>query len=309
MWQPFDAANFIRIHQLVNKTNQFNLTTRRYTDAELRAVMQDADAFGLQFRLLDRLGDNGMIAVVIGRLQPDGDVALESWLMSCRVIGRRVEEAILPIVVEMARRRGSARLIGLYRPTSRNAMVAELYPGFGFTRLRTTATSGDLHCIQMLCARARRRSSWKRRSMPDAEIYAGLTTIFHELFGDATIVLRPETTARDIAGWDSLRMVLIAVAAEERFGIKLRARDLDRLAQVSDLVAAIRSQMNVPAVTPAALYLDLMKRVLTDTAFTDEPNNRRRVASVRRRFSTALYSGSRAHHAADRPASTICSIA
>lgn len=81
--------------------------------------------------------------------------------------------------------------------------------------------------------------------MPDAEIYAGLTTIFHELFGDATIVLRPETTARDIAGWDSLRMVLIAVAAEERFGIKLRARDLDRLAQVSDLVAAIRSQMNV----------------------------------------------------------------
>jgi len=75
--------------------------------------------------------------------------------------------------------------------------------------------------------------------MPEREIYAGLTAIFHELFGDETIVLAPETTARDIPGWDSLRMVLIAVAAEERFGIRLRTRDLDRLQTVGDLVAVI----------------------------------------------------------------------
>lgn len=80
--------------------------------------------------------------------------------------------------------------------------------------------------------------------MLEADIYAGLTEIFHELFGDPTIVLRPETTAKDVPGWDSLRMVLIAVATEARFGVKLRARDLDDLRRVGDLVDAIRRHLH-----------------------------------------------------------------
>ena len=70
MWKRFDKIGLQRIVQLINKSNQFNLTTRRYTDEDVIAVMADPDAFGLQLRLTDRFGDNGIIAVIIGRLQP-----------------------------------------------------------------------------------------------------------------------------------------------------------------------------------------------------------------------------------------------
>ncbi len=70
VWKRFDRIGLQRIVQLINKSNQFNLTTRRYTDEDVIAVMADPDAFGLQLRLLDRFGDNGIIAIIIGRLQP-----------------------------------------------------------------------------------------------------------------------------------------------------------------------------------------------------------------------------------------------
>lgn len=135
VWRRFDAGNLARIHQLTAKTNQFNLTTIRYSEDALRAVMADPRAFGLQFRLHDRFGDSGIIGVVIGRLQPLGDVTIESWLMSCRVIGRRLEPAMLRVVAEHATRIGGRRLTGEYRPTTRNGIVAEFYPGLGFEML------------------------------------------------------------------------------------------------------------------------------------------------------------------------------
>ena len=122
MWRRFDADGLARIVQLINKTNQFNLTTRRYTEQEVTTVMTAADAFGLQFRLIDRFGDNGMIAVVIGRL--DGpDLDLDTWLMSCRVLGRQVEAATLAVVAQEARALGARSLVGRYKPTAKNAMV------------------------------------------------------------------------------------------------------------------------------------------------------------------------------------------
>ncbi len=135
-WRPFDALGAQRITQLINKTNQFNLTTRRYTSHEVDAVTGDARAVGLQLRLADRFGDNGIIAVVIGRLTEDGaSLLLDTWLMSCRVLGRRVEEATLAIVAGEAARLGARRLIGRYLPTEKNAMVANLYAKLGFSRI------------------------------------------------------------------------------------------------------------------------------------------------------------------------------
>ena len=131
-WRRFDLGGLQRIVQLINKTNQFNLTARRYTEAEIRAVMDDPRAFGLQFRLLDRFGDNGVIAIVIGRLNDGQDCILDTWLMSCRVLGRGVEDASLAVIVEQARSLGAQRLIGEYRPTPRNAMVAGHYQRLGF---------------------------------------------------------------------------------------------------------------------------------------------------------------------------------
>ena len=92
--QPFDETGRARIAQLINKSNQFNLTTRRYTEADVAAVQNDPDAFTLQVRLADAFGDNGMISVLICRRQQD-DWNIDTWLMSCRVLGRKVETAVL----------------------------------------------------------------------------------------------------------------------------------------------------------------------------------------------------------------------
>jgi FkbH-like protein len=148
-WRRFDAVGLPRIVQLINKTNQFNLTTRRVTEEEATAMMADPRRLTLQLRLLDRFGDNGMIAVVIGRLAATGsadppadmlpaDMLIETWLMSCRVLGRGVEEATLGLIAAEAERLGAGRLIGEYRPTAKNGMVREHYLQLGFAPLSET---------------------------------------------------------------------------------------------------------------------------------------------------------------------------
>lgn len=143
-WKRFDAAGQQRIVQLVNKTNQFNLTTPRYSDAGIAALIADPNVLALQFRLRDTFGDNGVIAIVIGRLTSAGDVDLESWLMSCRVLGRGVETACLAVVATEARRMGATALLGRYVPTDRNDMVREHYPRLGFAQT-DVATDGETH--------------------------------------------------------------------------------------------------------------------------------------------------------------------
>ena len=137
VWSRFDTTGLARTTQLINKTNQFNLTTRRYSEDEVASVMNNADAFGLQLRLLDRFGDNGIIGIVIGRRTADAprDILVDTWLMSCRVLGRGVEAATLDLVVRAARTLGGTRLIGEYVPTKKNGMVREHFPRLGFARL------------------------------------------------------------------------------------------------------------------------------------------------------------------------------
>lgn len=134
---PVDAVVLPRVTQLLNKTNQFNLTTRRYTDAEVARLAGDPAAVALAFRLADKFGDNGLISVVIARPDPAlerDELLIDSWLMSCRVLGRQVEHAVLGALVAAAARRGARALVGEYRPTARNAMVAAHYATLGFTR-------------------------------------------------------------------------------------------------------------------------------------------------------------------------------
>jgi FkbH-like protein len=132
VWKPFNRGQLKRVTQLVNKTNQFNLTTRRYTEDEVAALLADPDAIGLQFRLIDRFGDNGIIAVVIARGAGSHRMEIDTWLMSCRVLGREVERATLSVLVDEAARRGVGELLGRYRPSPKNAMVADLLPRLGF---------------------------------------------------------------------------------------------------------------------------------------------------------------------------------
>jgi FkbH-like protein len=139
----FDRIGLQRIVQLINKSNQFNLTTRRYTEAEALAVMADPDAFGLQLRLTDRFGDNGVIAIVIGRLQADRSLYIDTWLMSCRVLGRQVEPTTLNLIAGQAVRLGARRLVGEYIPTKKNEMVRDHYARLGFTVTEATAAGGS----------------------------------------------------------------------------------------------------------------------------------------------------------------------
>ena len=137
-WSRFDRVGLQRIVQLINKTNQFNLTTRRYTEPEVTALIDDPSTFGLQFRLLDRFGDNGIIAIVIGRMPPQSsDATIDTWLMSCRVLGRQVEAATMAVVAQAARTVGATRIIGEYRPTAKNRMVQDHYPKLGFAPIDT----------------------------------------------------------------------------------------------------------------------------------------------------------------------------
>jgi len=143
---PFRSIDIARITQLINKTNQFNLTTRRYTEAEVAALMGDPDVLTVTGRLSDRFGDNGLTSILIARsVAADGAPAIEidTWLMSCRVLGRRVEEAILAAVAEEARARGAGELIGRYIPTPKNGMVRKHYEKLGFDRLGDPAEGGD----------------------------------------------------------------------------------------------------------------------------------------------------------------------
>jgi FkbH-like protein len=136
--QPFDDVGRARIAQLISKSNQFNLTTRRYTEIEVAEAERDPDCMTLQIRLADTFGDNGMICVIICR-RSGRDWHIDTWLMSCRVLGRRVEEATLQEILFHARRQGIASLIGTYRPTERNSLVEKHYEKLGFACLEKKA--------------------------------------------------------------------------------------------------------------------------------------------------------------------------
>jgi FkbH-like protein len=134
-FQPFDKTGRARIAQLINKSNQYNLTTRRYTEAEVADAELDPTCFTLQIRLLDKFGDNGMISVVICRLAGDSTWEIDTWLMSCRVLGRRVQEMVLLELLRHAELNGIEKLIGIYKPSEKNKMVEEHYPNLGFVNI------------------------------------------------------------------------------------------------------------------------------------------------------------------------------
>jgi len=130
----FRTADLVRVTQLFNKTNQFNTTTRRYTTEEVTNFAAAAETMTLQFRLLDKYGDNGIVSAMI--LRPDSKqpevFEIDNWVMSCRVFGRQLEFEAMNIAVEQARRRGMKALRATYIPTPKNGVISELYPSLGF---------------------------------------------------------------------------------------------------------------------------------------------------------------------------------
>jgi FkbH-like protein len=131
---PVGSLDLPRAAQLINKTNQFNPTTRRYSQEELTALASASHNIVLQFRLIDRFGDNGLVSVLILRPDAKDGQALEvdTWVMSCRVFGRELEFEAMNIAVEAARRRGVREFLASYIPTKKNTVISDLYPSLGF---------------------------------------------------------------------------------------------------------------------------------------------------------------------------------
>ncbi|RDE06296.1 HAD-IIIC family phosphatase [Sphingomonas aracearum] len=134
--RPIGALDRARAVQLINKSNQFNLTTLRRTPEELQEVLATPGALALAVRLRDAFGDSGLVSVVIAR--PDAALPadawlIDTWLMSCRVLGRGVERAVLGVLLEAAKKRNVSMLTGMFRPSGRNHMVEQHYASLGFT--------------------------------------------------------------------------------------------------------------------------------------------------------------------------------
>ena len=163
-FSPFDRTGRARIAQLINKSNQFNLTTRRYTEAEVAKAEADATVFTLQVRLIDSFGDNGMICVIICRPADVRTWEIDTWLMSCRVLGRKVEQMVLREIVLEAREAGIATLVGVYKPTEKSALVRDHYEKLGFAKVAEAAdgvtewslsTATDVPAVPMTVKRSR----------------------------------------------------------------------------------------------------------------------------------------------------------
>lgn len=137
--RPFEPQHLERITQLINKTNQFNLTTPRLTRSEVEALMARADTVTAYVRLTDRFGDNGLISVICGQVERDA-LHIDLWLMSCRVLKRGVERLVANHLFDCARDLKLRVVRGAYRPTAKNGMVERHYADLGFARV---AADGD----------------------------------------------------------------------------------------------------------------------------------------------------------------------
>mgnify|MGYP002767022985 FL=1 len=121
-----------RIAQLTNKSNQFNLTTKRLSQADIEHMAEDTSYITLYGKLADKFGDNGVVSVVIGKIKEDA-LHIDLWLMSCRVLKRDMEFAMMDRLTEECKKRGIARIYGYYYPTAKNKMVENFYGLQGFT--------------------------------------------------------------------------------------------------------------------------------------------------------------------------------
>jgi FkbH-like protein len=139
----FDQFHLPRIAQLLQRSNQFNLCTRRLTETECAALMESAVSVPLYAKLADRFGDHGLISVVVLE-RSENALMIRDWSMSCRVLARGVEQVMMNQVVALAKRMGLNRVIGEYIPTTKNGMVRDFFEQFGFTRVPAASNQWSL---------------------------------------------------------------------------------------------------------------------------------------------------------------------
>ncbi len=132
-----DATDIPRVQQLLNKTNQFNLTTRRYSVAEVKKLREQSDVILYVMRNQDAFGDNGLVGIALAFQDDDTTWVIDSFLMSCRVLGRTVEQGFLNCILEDLESRGGRLVVGKYIPSAKNELVQEFYADAGFVEINS----------------------------------------------------------------------------------------------------------------------------------------------------------------------------
>jgi len=136
---PVTGVNLARVTQLVNKTNQFNVTGHRRQSSDIEALATRPDGWARAFTLADRFGDHGLIGVLLCAADAPDVWRIDTWVMSCRVLGRGMERFMFERLHDAASAAGVARIVGAYRPTKRNQPVADLFPQLGFELVASDA--------------------------------------------------------------------------------------------------------------------------------------------------------------------------
>ena len=143
-----------RFVQLINKTNQFNLTTRRFTEQEIAQIIQDENKEIFLYKVVDKFGDNGIVAAAI--VEYGKKAVIVEFTMSCRVMGRKIEDAIIEDIESSAKQHGYDELIGIYKPTEKNQPVKDLYSSFGY-KIKKVYDDGKIEYLISLETILRRR--------------------------------------------------------------------------------------------------------------------------------------------------------
>ena len=156
--KPFESKYYDRISQLSNKSNQFNLTTKRYTVEDIKSVAESDDYITLYGKLIDKFGDNGIVSLLIAHIiEPETICEIDLFLMSCRVLKRDMEFAMMDELVRICKEKGITCIKGSYLKTEKNSMVKDMYESFGFAKVLEDVSGnkyyelGDLQNYQIKC--------------------------------------------------------------------------------------------------------------------------------------------------------------
>jgi FkbH-like protein len=133
--ESFHKFNIPRVSQLTIRSNQFNLRTKRYTESEIKQIEDSKNHVAMSFTLSDKFGEHGLVGVIVGELKNSTNLFIDTWLMSCRVLKRSMENFVLNKIIDKAKELGCKKIIGEYIPTLKNEIVANHYRDLGFSKV------------------------------------------------------------------------------------------------------------------------------------------------------------------------------
>jgi FkbH-like protein len=241
--QPVDDFTLPRVIDLIYKTNQFNLTTRRHSNSDLQAMLDDSNSGIFTLRVADRFGDNGIVGVAIVCQQED-TMELDTFLLSCRVIGRTVETAFIHFLANWSKARGAQYLLGTFHPTSKNAPSRDFFAQHGFFQIdRSEEATGWMLDLQMLPFDwpAYIRSAREESAPPETSNEQDrLLKTVGDTLGIDWRTLNDDSSPQNVPNWDSLNHLNLVMAIESEYELSLSATD----AFLMQSIGGIRQLLN-----------------------------------------------------------------